>query len=430
MKRLAILLFLLLLLIPPGVFALTLEEGLRIVTEKGRDINISRAEEDAAREGVGLARSPLLPRVDLYANRTWLRYQPEAIFGPSSVPVAEKDSFTYGFRVDQLVYDFGRTYSMLRASRDGLKGKELDTMRVKNLAALDFTLAYLGLLESEKFIEVARNEVKRLESHLNDARAMHEQGLVTKNDVLQAEVMLSDARQSLLTAENLRSMRASGINSLLLRPLNQEVRAEETGAKDPYAGITLEEAWKSAGQSRPEIREIRARIRAKKQERKAIRAEFYPEIYLSGGYEYRKNQYMVNEGNWSLLAGIKINLSSGGSTRARMKMADAELERLNLAAEKLIDAIRLEVKRAYLQLRSADRKVDVTREAVAQARENLRLQRLRYQEGEGTATDVLDAITLMSRAQTNYWSARYERKRAGARLLYAMGKDIAGVYGK
>ncbi len=430
MKRLPILMFLLFLLAPHKVFSLTLEDGLRIVTERGRDINISRAEEHAAREGVGLARSPLLPRVDLYANRTWLRYQPEAIFGPASVPVAEKDSFTYGFRVNQLVYDFGRTYSMLRASRSGLKEKELNTVRVKNLAALDFTIAYLGLLESEKFLKVARDEVKRFEAHLNDAGAMHEQGLVTKNDLLQAEVMLSDARQGLLTAENLRSMRASGINSMLLRPLNKEVRAEEVGVEDPYAGITLEDAWKSAGQSRAEIKEIRAMIRAKKEEQKAVRAEFYPDIYLSGGYEYRKNRYMVNEGNWSFLAGVKINLLSGGATRARIKMAGAELERLDLAEGKLIDAVRLEVKRAYLQLRSAEQKVGVTREAVAQAGENLRLQRLRYREGEGTATDVLDAIALMSRAETNYWSARYDRKRAGARLLYAMGKDIVRVYGR
>ncbi|NOZ69977.1 MAG: TolC family protein [Deferribacteres bacterium] len=429
MNRTAIIVCLLFLLIPHTGSTLTLEEGLKIVTERGRDINISRAEEDAAREGVGLARSPLLPRVDLYANQTWLRYQPEAIFGPASVPVAEKDSLSYGFRVHQLVYDFGRTYAMLRASRSALKGKELDTVRTRNLAALDFTLAYLDLLESERLLKVARDEVKRFEAHLNDARAMHEQGLVTKNDVLQAEVMLSDARQSLLSAENLRSVRASVINSLLMRPLNEEVLAEEPPVETPYAGISLEDAWKTAVQSRAEIKALRMRIKAKNEEFRAVKAEFYPGIYLSGGYEYRENRYMVNEGNWSLLAGVRINLSSGGATRARMKMLRAELETLDLEAAKLTDAVRLEVKSAYLQLKSAGQKVGVTRQAVAQADENLRLQRLRYQEGEGTATDVLDAIALMSRAETNYWSARYERRKAGARLLYAMGKDIAGVYG-
>jgi len=419
-----------LFVLPSNASSLTLEEGLKIVAEQGRDVKISEAEEDVVREGVRLARSPLLPQVDLYAHQTWLKYQPEAIFGLfESVPISEKDFLTYGFRVNQLVYDFGATYSMLRASRLGLKEKRLDTLRVRNLVALNFTLAYLDLLESGKFLTVARNEVKRFEAHLKDTRVMYEEGLITKNDLLQAEVVLSDARQRLLTTENLRAMRASRINSLLVRPLNEEVNPEEITVR-PYTGMSLETAWETALRLRPELKGLRTRIKAKKEELKAMKARFYPDIYVSGGYEYQENRYMVYEGNWSLVAGLKLNLSSGGATRARIRRAGAELRRLSLTEDKLRDSIMLEVKKAYLQLRSAGKKVEVTREAVAQAEENLRLQRLRYREGVGTATDVVDAVTLMSRAETNYWSAVYARKRAEAGLLHAMGEDIVRVYGK
>jgi len=61
-----------LFVLPSNALALTLEEGLKIVAEQGRDIKISEAEEDVVREGVQLARSPLLPQVDLYANQTLL----------------------------------------------------------------------------------------------------------------------------------------------------------------------------------------------------------------------------------------------------------------------------------------------------------------------------------------------------------------------
>ncbi|HEC96921.1 MAG TPA: TolC family protein [Nitrospirae bacterium] len=419
-----------LFVLPSNALALTLEEGLKIVAEQGRDIKISEAEEDVVREGVQLARSPLLPQVDLYANQTLLSYQPEAVFGPfESVPISEKDFLTYGFRVNQLVYDFGGTSSMLRVARLGLKEKKLDTLRVRNLVALNFTLAYLDLLETEKFLRVAQNEVKRFEAHLNDTRAMYEEGLITKNDFLEAEVMLSDARQKLLTTENLRAMRASRINSLLVRPLNEEVNPEEISVK-PYTKMTLEAAWKSAVRLRPELKGIQTRIRAKKEELKATKASFYPNIYVSGGYEYQENSYMVHEGNWSFLAGVKVNLFSGGATRARIRKVGAELRSLTLTEEKLRDGIMLEVKKAYLQLRSAGKKVGVTNEAVAQAGENLRLQRIRYHEGVGTATDVIDAVTLMSRAETNYWSAVYSLKRAEAGLLHAMGEDITRGYGK
>jgi len=430
LKLLLIVHALLLFVLPSNALSLTLEEGLKIVSERGRDIKISEAEEDVVREGVQLARSPLLPQVDLYAHQTWLRYQPEALFGAfDAIPISQKDFLTYGFRVNQLVYDFGRTYSMLSASRLGLREKKLDTLRVRNLVALNFTLAYLDLLETGKFLTVAQNEVKRFEAHLKDTRVMYEEGLITKNDLLQAEVMLSDARQRLLTTENLRAMKASRINSLLVRPLNEEVSPEEIRVR-PYTEMSLEAAWESAVRLRPELKGIQTGIRAKKEELKATKARFYPDIYLSGGYEYQENRYMVYEGNWSLLAGVKVNLFSGGATRARIRRLGAELKTLSLTEEKLRDNIMLEVKKSYLQLRSTGKKVEVTSKAVAQAEENLRLQRLRYREGVGTATDVIDAVTLMSRAETNYWSAVYDLKRAETGLLHAMGEDITRIYGK
>ena len=428
MKRLSVFIVIL-LLFPLNAFPLTLEEGLKIVTERGRDVRISEAEEEVVSEGVSLARAALFPGVDVYANQSWLRYQPEAAFGPlGAVPLSEKDFFTYGFRVDQLVYDFGKTYSTIRAARFGLRAKNLDTVRVRNLVALDFALAYLDLLETDKMLGVARHEVNRFEAHLKDTEAMYKEGVITKNDLLQAEVVLSDARQRFLRTENSRALRASRINSLLLRPLNEDLRAEEV-ALNHSEGVTLEDAWEVAGAERPELKEVDTKIMAKEEELKAVKAEFYPRAYLSGGYEYQENRYMVHEVNWSIVAGVIINLSSGGATRPRIKRAEAGITALKLTKEKLLDSIRLEVKGVYLELQSARQRVNVTESAVAQAEENLRLQRLRYQEGVGTATDVLDAVALLSKAETNHHKAIYGVKRAEARLLYAMGRDLVKAYG-
>lgn len=416
------------LALPSRAAAITLGEGLAIVAQQGRDVRISEAEEDVVRAGVRLARSPLLPRVDLYARRTWLRYRPEALFGLfEPVPISEKDFLSYGFRINQLLYDFGASYALLRASRLGLKEKRLDTLRVRNLVALDFTHAYLDLLEAERLLVLAQKEVRRFESHLEETRAMYEEGLITKNDLLEAEVMLSDARQRLLSAENVRAMRESRINSLLARPLSEEVAPEEISVR-PYTDMSLDAAYETALRLRPEFKALQARISAKREEVKALKARFYPDFYVSGGYDYQENRYMVYEGNWSLVAGIKVNLSSGGATRARLRRAVAELRKLGLEEEKLRDGIMLDVKKAYLQLRSAARKVEVTAGAVAQADENLRLQRLRYREGVATATDVIDAVVLAGKAETNYWRAVYDRMRAEAGLLYAVGEDIVKAY--
>jgi outer membrane protein TolC len=111
-------------------------------------------------------------------------------------------------------------------------------------------------------------------------------------------------------------------------------------------------------------------------------------------------------------------------------VAKSELRSFTLAREKMLDNIRLAVKAAHLDLQSSTKKMDVTKTAVEQAEENLRLQRLRYREGVGTATEVLDAVTLMSTAESNSWKSLYGVKRAEAMHLYSMGQDLASAYGK
>lgn len=415
------------LLLPLSASSLTLEEGLKIVTESGRDVEIARADEDAARGVVSLARSPWLPWVELYGRETWLRYQPEAKFGGQAVVTSQDQFLTYGVRATQLLYDFGKTSSAIDAAKYGLKSREIETDRSKNQAALDFILVYLDLLESEKLLRVATEEVTRYEAHKKDTEARYNAGVITRNEVLQSDVILADSRQRLLTAENVRSLRESKINSLLLKPLNDTVKPEELKAS-PATGLTLEEAWSSAETTNSRLKEMDAMISAKGESVRATQAEYLPTFYVSGGYEYAENKYMVHQDNWSAIAGVSLNLFSGGASSSKTGIARAELRSLKLSREKLLDGLRLEVKSAYLDLQSTTQKIDVAKAAVAQAEENLRLQRLRFKEGVGTTTEVLDAVTLLTTAESNSWRALYGFKRAEAVLLNAAGKDLVGLY--
>jgi len=429
MKRLQTILFLWFLVAPVTSHALSLEEGLKIVTDSGREVEIAKSDEDAAHSAVSLARSPWLPWVDVYGRETWLLNQPEAKFGPASVPTSQDQFLTYGIKATQLLYDFGKTSSSVNAAQYGLKARSIETVRAKNLAAQDFIITYLDLLESEKLLHVAGEEVTRYEAHRKDAETRFKAGVITKNEVLQSEVTLADSRQRLLTTEDLNSLKTSRINSLLMKPLNDPVQADEV-TPSPATGITLESAWIAAETDNADLRDLDAKITAKQENIRTIGSEYYPTLYLSGGYEYQENKYMVHQDNWSLIAGVNVNLSSGGASSSKLGMAKAELRSLKLTRDKLLDTIRLAVKAAYLDLQSSRQKIEVVKTSVASAVENLRLQQLRFEQGVGTTTEVIDAVTLVSTAESNLWRATYGMQRAEAGLLYAMGRDLMTAYGK
>ena len=414
-------------LFPAAGNALTLQEGLKIVTENGRDVAIARSDEEVAKGAVSLARSPWLPSFDLYGRETWLRYVPEAKVPAGSFPTSQDRFTTYGFKATQLLYDFGKTSSSISAAQFGLKAREAGTFRIRNRAAAEFIVAYFDLLEAEELLKVAQEEVTRYEAHRKDAAARHKAGVVTRNEVLQADVLLADSKQRLLTAEHNKSLRTSKINSILMRPLNEFIHASEI-VGTPLFAITLEQAWAEAEQSNPDLRDLDARVRAREAIVSSVRSEYLPTVYMSGGYEYQENQYQVHQDNWAVIAGVNINLFAGGSTTSRVSMAKGELASLRFSREKLLDAIRLEVKAAWLDYESSNAKVPVAMSAVDQAAENLRLQRLRYQEGVGTSTEVLDAVLLLTTAETNAWKANFGVRRAEAALLYTMGRDLAVAY--
>jgi outer membrane protein TolC len=178
-----------------------------------------------------------------------------------------------------------------------------------------------------------------------------------------------------------------------------------------------------------ELRQLAARASAAGARREAVRTERFPQLYLAGGYDFTENRYQVHEGNWSLAAGVEMNLFAGGATRERLLQKDRELLVLERQRELLLDAVRLEVREASLALGTARARVDVAGAAVGQARENLRLQRLRYDEGVGTATEVLDAVSLLGTAEQNELNAKCDVNDALARLDYAVGRDLAAAWG-
>jgi len=63
----------------------------------------------------------------------------------------------------------------------------------------------------------------------------------------------------------------------------------------------------------------------------------------------------------------------------------------------------------------------VAETAVSQAEENFRINEERYKEQVATSTDVLNALTLLTQARTNYYSVLSDYNIAKARLRRAIG---------
>jgi outer membrane protein len=417
---------------------LTLPEGLKMAVKQNTRVDIAREEENIYRAESLIARSKMLPELNGSLSQTFLAHRPEAVFGtftgPSgseSVPISEKDFISYSLTVQQTLYDFRENAAHYESSLKILDTKKMDIERIRNLVALDFSVAYFDLLEAEKRVIVAEEEVNRLELHLKDARSLYDAGVITRNDLLQAEVRISDAKQRLLTSRSGKVMAVTRLNNILGKPLKEDTRIMDVKERPPgMSGIImgLDAAWSLAEKNRPEIRIVNELMEAMDLERISKNAGYYPRFYVQGGYEFTENRYQVHEGNWSAILGMRINLYNGGKTTAEVFKAERERMKLLEQKSKLVDDIRVEVQGYLLDSVTALERVAVTENAIESAEENLRINRTKYEEGVGTASDVLDAVTLLTSAETNYYQAVYDLRRAEAGVLYATGTDLVTAY--
>jgi len=127
---------------------------------------------------------------------------------------------------------------------------------------------------------------------------------------------------------------------------------------------------------------------------------------------------------------MSINLWSGGSTSAAIQKVEIARSRLAVERRKLADDIDLELEKYHLDAVNASEAIRVAAGAISQAEENLRITRLKYDEGTGIARDVTDAIALRTLSDTNYYRALYDYYRSEAGYLYALGKNLKDEYGR
>jgi outer membrane protein TolC len=190
----------------------------------------------------------------------------------------------------------------------------------------------------------------------------------------------------------------------------------------PPFQLGLSECLQTAVAQRREFEVARRSIQVAQEGTRVAKADFAPRIVAEG--LLLDFQQSSPRGHADLPLGfIKLEwgLFQGGRRVAEVRVADSKVRAAMAEAETVADTIGFQVTEAYQRLVTAQRGIERARPAVEQARENNRLVRARYRQGDATPADITDAETALTRAQDDYLNSTYDYLTARARLDYAMG---------
>ena len=417
--------YLLIFAIPSSaVSAETLEDAWKAALTADQRLQASRKNVEANREMLSAAKAERLPAVAIESGYTVLNHSPAASinnpqFPMKQFPLSEDKSLSYKTTLSIPLFTSGRISYGIDAASSGLKTAVQDEIKTFLDVKLSVADAYIGILRAKRGVEVADSNVATLSAHARDVSNFYEQGMITKNDLLSSQVSLADARQRLTQSLNAMNIAHASYNRFLGRPLDQKVAIDDLSAEPVKPKV--EDLTNKALITRPELIVLSEQAEALRFQAASLSSSTWPQLSLSGGYNYQENKYMVFQNLWSATLGLKWDVFDGGVARHNANALIQKAESLMNLRNDAASIISLQVRQACLDVEETHKRIDVTRNAVAQSEENLKVVKDRYREGVGTNTEVLDAEILRTRSHTNYYNAIYDAVMANIRLKYAAG---------
>lgn len=399
---------------------LTLKDCLEQAKSYNPYLKTAKWDTKLAEENIRSASSANYPKVDIRAGYTAQQVAQAVVLGAVTAESQDADYFQAGVSINYTIYDFGRRKSLQEKS----KAIASSTTEKFEAAAVDVSLqvieTYFAILEADKLVAAAMDEVKQVEEHHRVAKTMYEEGVVTRNDVLQAEVRLSNARQKLLLKKNLLENSWLQLNQITGRAASFRSELDEQVEVEGVSHLIADEANKVA--KRHDIISLRKMVAATDFEVSESKSAFYPEIFAQGDLNYLQNSKLREQTIMSATIGIKFNLFNGFFSSSDKAKAVYNLSKKEQALRQAESEAELEINLSRNNLNVAKERMAVTEMAIRQSVENLRINQERYKERVGTATEVLDAQTLLTEAKTVYYSTLFEYQVSSARLKKALGE--------
>jgi outer membrane protein len=375
----------------------------------------------AGESRVGQARSGYYPQVS--GSVIYNRISPYATSsGGRLAPNGEGayDATNSAVALSQNIFDFGKTATQVKIQSLNLDSSRADFDDVKSQVVFGAKQAYYGLLRAKRNREVGREVVGQYEQHLARAKGFFEIGTKPKFDVTKAEVDLSNAKLSLLKAENAFRVARVTLNNALGLPDAPDFEIQDSLAFQ-RAEVDLDEAMKKAYERRPDLQAVIVKEKALEETIAYEKKGYYPSVTGNAIYGWGGNSFPLDHG-WTVGATLNIPLFSGLSTKYQVDEARANLEVLKANEEALRQNIQLDVKQAWLNLQEAADRIITAEISVRQAMENLELANGRYASGVGSPIEVTDALVAESNAKTSYIAALYDYRVAQASMEKATGE--------
>jgi outer membrane protein TolC len=409
---------------------LSLPEALQIAVANNRDIRHAKIEKEITGADIDEKKELRLPEVDFHASYARITDLTEYRHGlgdklvTHTIPVIA--DLTGSAKMP--LYTGGKIRYAIQKARQQDEIASLAVLKTENDVKMEATELFFHAFKMLELDKLLQEHIREEEDRLAEVRSFKAHGTVTRNEVLRAELQLSDMRLSLTTNRSHIEIALHDLHTLLEMP--EEVVLELDTARLLDGAVPVEDlhSYLRATLLKDEIRISEKKEAVLETEQRITRAGYLPNIHLFASYGFNYPNYMFfppdpylyTLGRVGVEATYSLSNLYKNKTRTHLARLRTEAQHAQTAVVK--NKVTDNVFKHHTELQDLRETIPVKEKAVTQATENYRIVKLKYLHQLALITEMLDADNALLQARFDLLTARINATVQHRRLLYASGQ--------
>ncbi len=287
------------------------------------------------------------------------------------------------------------------------------------------TQAYYGLVVAERKYATAQRASAEAERFLEISVKLERGGEVAHADAIKARIQAQQQQRDLQEAQLAMERARLDLAVLLFPDFNQDFAVvDDLQTLEPLP--TLDEVEAAGKKNNPGLRAALAAYEVTDNEVTAAWGGLLPALSIDYFYGIDSNKFAIRTDGvrnlgYSTVATLQIPIFSWGADRSKLKQAELRRDQahveLNYAQKQLLSHLR----QFYLEAKTSRSEMETLATSAEMAADSLRLTTMRYQAGESTVLEVVDAQNTLTQARNAYDDGQSRYRVAVANLQTLTG---------
>ena len=403
---------------------LDLEGSINYALEHSRSVLAAGEKLNEAKAQVATARASFIPSVNITGSYTGIPEAQSLIFpdgagGYTEMVFRGKDTYMYGTTVSQPLFMSGLLVNAYGLSTANKRASEEEYLKAKDEVVFETKKAFYTLLLAREMKTLSEESYSQTKKHVDQVKVMYDNGMVSKLDLLRAQVQLSNIRPRVTQAENGLALAEDAFRMTLGVPPGTEIEVEGEFRFEPVE-VDTEESVSTALKSASDLIIMKEREKMVKKQIGMARAECLPSVIAMYNDQHMKPYNFVNDwgDEWNVMLQLQFPIFNGLGVRGKVNSAKAQLKQAQYGYQTLREATALQVRQTCMTLQQEEETIASQKQNIEQAKEALSIAEERYNRGIISNLEYMDTQLALTQAKANYFQAITNYAVAKARLMW------------